>query len=1484
MNERNWQQYGPAVVTANGDDNGYISVANTFGLYVKMKVALSSSTQTTLDLEVKEVTSKTQVRLGPIGTSINDYFKLSLFLVADGASIRAAYQSMRQIDPKDIENATYSREPIVAKRSILVDKYGEYLEFPLPVQVEGATFEITGGLRVDMDGFDATNPDSVMITGSSDGTKTGIKRGVIITSANAMKVDGSAVVQPISATTLPLPTNASTSTLQTVANTILSSIDSKLTSPIAVTGTVNATNPSVSTTGTPIPASATMVGGSDGTNLRAFKVSSTGVLSVDGSATTQPISATTLPLPTNASTSALQTTGNTSLASIDSKLTSPLTVSVNNFPATQAVTQSGIWSTGRTWTLTSGTDSVSSVQSGTWNVNITNTSIPVTQGTSPWVVSGTITANLGTIAGVATEATLSALNTKIPSGLTVTATRLLVDSSGVVQPISATVLPLPSGASTSANQTNGSQKTQLVDGSGNVIGSTSNALDVNIKSGITLNVSLDHTTDNILIYGNDGTTDRKIKTNASGEVSVNVISSALPTNASTSALQTTGNTSLASIDTKTPALGQALAASSVPVVLTASQLTTLTPLSTITANIGTTNGLALDTSVNSLLKPSSTLAAVTTLGSITSTVNIAAASLPLPSGAATSANQISVIGSLTGGTSATNSLLTGGVFNTTLPTLTNGQQAALQLDSSGRLLVDIGSSVSLSQNVAQFGGNNVVTGTGASGLGIPRFTISNDSNILSTQSGTWNITNISGTVSLPTGAATSALQTTGNTSLASIDSKLVDGFGVATAALRVAAILGNASGVADFGAGTTSAQTQRVVFPTDQTAIPAKLQDGSGNAITSTSGALDVNIKGDAIQIETGIADKTAFTYGTSVQQPVGGVFQDTAPSLTAGTTGALRLTAQRGLHVNLRDASGVEISPATSALQTTGNTSLASMDTKTPALGQALAAASVPVVLTAAQLTTLTPLSTVTANIGTTNGLALDTSVNSLLKPASTLAAVTSLTQFNGNAISTNTGVRDSGTLRVTVATNDLVPISVATLPLPTGASTSALQTTGNASLATIATNTTMTAQGAATAGLTGELSLGATTTAAPTYTTATSNPLSLTTAGALRTDSSATVQPISATSLPLPTGASTSANQTNGNQKTQLVDSTGANIDTLNSGTGLNGLNVVQTATQFVLSSVNSTTTQLAASATFTGLIETVFNQQTISLLLTSDQPGTFHIKQYIDLAGTRIVSDWVFSIAAGVPFSRAFSANGNYFNLTFQNTGASATTTLNINTAYGTLPAVTNLGYSPISINEVNGSMLSLGQATMSASLPVTFASNQSTLPISIGASTTATYTAVITSVAAVAAATDIFTITGSATKTVRITKIAISGTSTSGVRTSVVVIKRSTANTGGTSTTPTAVPLDSTNAAATAVVRSYTANPTVGTSVGSVRSAKMDFPTTATTNGIQPFEFMLGGEAGQQPITLRGTTEVIAINLNGATITGGSFDLYIEWTEV
>lgn len=62
-----------------------------------------------------------------------------------------------------------------------------------------------------------------------------------------------------------------------------------------------------------------------------------------------------------------------------------------------------------------------------------------------------------------------------------------------------------------------------------------NSLRVNATFSGTVEVALDHTTDSVLIYGNDGTTDRKIKTDASGNVQVNVLSSTLPSGAATEA-------------------------------------------------------------------------------------------------------------------------------------------------------------------------------------------------------------------------------------------------------------------------------------------------------------------------------------------------------------------------------------------------------------------------------------------------------------------------------------------------------------------------------------------------------------------------------------------------------------------------------------------------------------------------------------------------------------------------------------------------------------------------------------------------------------------------------------------------------------------------------------------------------------------------------------------------------------------------------------
>lgn len=141
------------------------------------------------------------------------------------------------------------------------------------------------------------------------------------------------------------------------------------------------------------------------------------------------------------------------------------------------------------------------------------------------------------------------------------------------------------------------------------------------------------------------------------------------------------------------------------------------------------------------------------------------------------------------------------------------------------------------------------------------------------------------------------------------------------------------------------------------------------------------------------------------------------------------------------------------------------------------------------------------------------------------------------------------------------------------------------------------------------------------------------------------------------------------------------------------------------------------------------------------------------------------------------------------------------------------------------------------------------------------------------------TDIFTLTGSATKTIRVTRIQISATQSTASAANIFLVKRSTANTGGTATTLTAVPLDSTNVAATAVARSYTANPTTGTLVGNLRVNKLFVSAASGSPGTLDWKF---GE-GTQAIYLRGATEVLSVNLNAATLMGNSFNIFIEWTE-
>jgi hypothetical protein len=211
-------------------------------------------------------------------------------------------------------------------------------------------------------------------------------------------------------------------------------------SPIAITGSITASNPSVSNTGSTIPVSATMIGGSDGTNLRSLKVSAVGVLSIDGSASTQPVSGSvsisnfpgTQPI-SGTITSNIGTTNGLALDSTLSSLSNKFNSlgqknSASSVPVVIASDQSSIpvsdsalfakfGALGQAAMAGSAPVVIASNQSA---LPVTGTFFQATQPVSGAVtvsnfpatqpISGSVTANIGTTNGLALDASVAKLN------------------------------------------------------------------------------------------------------------------------------------------------------------------------------------------------------------------------------------------------------------------------------------------------------------------------------------------------------------------------------------------------------------------------------------------------------------------------------------------------------------------------------------------------------------------------------------------------------------------------------------------------------------------------------------------------------------------------------------------------------------------------------------------------------------------------------------------------------------------------------------------------------------------------------------------------------------------------------------------------------------------------------------------------------------------------------------------------------------------
>lgn len=183
----------------------------------------------------------------------------------------------------------------------------------------------------------------------------------------------------------------------------------------------------------------------------------------------------------------------------------------------------------------------------------------------------------------------------------------------------------------------------------------------------------------------------------------------------------------------------------------------------------------------------------------------------------------------------------------------------------------------------------------------------------------------------------------------------------------------------------------------------------------------------------------------------------------------------------------------------------------------------------------------------------------------------------------------------------------------------------------------------------------------------------------------------------------------------------------------------------------------------------------------------------------------------------------------------------------------------------------------------SLQVTNSFDGDSLPIRQKTGFIPTYAAAVTNFQYAANGTDIFTLTGSDSKIVRLKHLSIDGNAQATVTRTISLIKRSSANTGGTSVILTSVPFDSSNAPATGIVQYYTANPTLGTTVGTMHNEKLVIASAGANTIEDKLEFGTVDATTMQDITLRSSQEVLAVNMNGVTTTNNSMNIDIIWTE-
>lgn len=142
--ERTYDRIPPSAFTADGEENGLVTIADTACYKVKMTVTLTADVLGIKNFVVNRVLSSTQMLLGPDNGPITGRANLLAYTMAANTTIEASEQKRPDYSDIDYERYAFEEEPTLAKRVFNVDKYGKSYTVgnPFPVRLSDGSVHI----------------------------------------------------------------------------------------------------------------------------------------------------------------------------------------------------------------------------------------------------------------------------------------------------------------------------------------------------------------------------------------------------------------------------------------------------------------------------------------------------------------------------------------------------------------------------------------------------------------------------------------------------------------------------------------------------------------------------------------------------------------------------------------------------------------------------------------------------------------------------------------------------------------------------------------------------------------------------------------------------------------------------------------------------------------------------------------------------------------------------------------------------------------------------------------------------------------------------------------------------------------------------------------------------------------------------------------------------------------------------------------------